>query len=393
MDTELVELAKRLIAVPGYAELPEKETGTASCLYRELCAMGIPARLIRHGDRYNVACEYTCGIPGPVTVLCTHLDTVPPYEMKDPFRGTVRDGKLYGRGAVDVRGILAAMSMVMKRLYREQTELCGTVRFLAVADEESGSYGMRQEMSGGYDADVTIVGEPTDLRLGVAHKGVAWIQIVFPGKTAHGSVPEKGHNAVYDAGRFLSYLTEHLIPELDRNRRHPLLGPATVNVGRIEGGTRPTIVPDNCRVQIDRRLVPGETADSALRELSEAAEKCSRCGEKIRSSLMLGDSENPFPPLDSSGWPETIALLEEAAASVTGVKLPGIGLPFWTDAALAGYYTGKSAFVFGPGNIAQAHSNEEYVEIRQLEQSAEIYYKMALALCRTEKKEGSYAAE
>ena len=139
MNKELVELTKRFIAVPGYSELAEKETKMAETLYKELRSMGLPAQLLDYDGRYNVVCEYEGEQIGPTVVLCTHLDTVPPYEMQNPFEGKVENGRLYGRGAVDVRGILAAMSLVMKRLFEEKTEICGKVRFLAVSDEESGS--------------------------------------------------------------------------------------------------------------------------------------------------------------------------------------------------------------------------------------------------------------
>lgn len=158
--------------------------------------------------------------------------------------------------------------MVMKQLFAEQPKICGSVRFLAVSDEESGSYGMRQELKRGYAADLTIVGEPTDLQIGAAHKGVAWLQVDFRGKAAHGSVPEEGHNAVYDGTRFVHTLIHEVIPELKQNRVHPLLGAASVNVGRMDGGTRPTIVPELCRIQLDRRLVPGRTRPGHGRDQS-----------------------------------------------------------------------------------------------------------------------------
>lgn len=376
MEKELIALAKQLIAVPGYVELPEKETKTAEALYQELCAMNLPAELVNYNGRFNVSCEYQGKRPGPVVVLCTHLDTVPPYEMKDPFRARIEDGKLYGRGAVDVRGILAAMSMVMKKLFAEQPEICGKVRFLAVSDEESGSYGMRQALKHGYDADLTIVGEPTELRIGAAHKGVAWLQIDFKGQAAHGSVPEEGHNAVYDGVRFVNYLLSDTIPELKQHRRHPLLGTASVNVGKMYGGTRPTIVPEFCRIQMDRRLVPGEDAFSALEEIKIAAKKAIGETADFEAGIILGDREHSFPPLDSTPYETVLECMQDVMEEVTGSRAPCIGLPFWTDAALPGYYTGKPAMVIGPGNIAQAHSNNEYVDIRQLEQSARIYYSM-----------------
>lgn len=396
MNKDLIELAKRLIAVPGYAELEEKETKTAQALHQELCGMGLPAELTDHDGRYNVSCEYRGKLPGPAVVLCTHLDTVPPYEMPEAFRGSIEDGKLYGRGAVDVRGTLAAMSMVMKQLFAEQPEICGSVCFLAVSDEESGSYGMRQELKRGYAADLTIVGEPTDLQIGAAHKGVAWLQVDFRGKAAHGSVPEEGHNAVYDGTRFVHTLIHEVIPELKQNRVHPLLGAASVNVGRMDGGTRPTIVPELCRIQLDRRLVPGEDAARAMEEIRAAAHKANRGAADFETEILLGDESRPFPPLDSTPHAEVLQCLEEALAEVTGSRKPCIGLPFWTDAALPAYFTGKPAVVIGPGNIAQAHSNHEYVEIRQLEDSVKVYYAMVTskavrdALNQEVRKEGRH---
>jgi len=377
LEKELIELAKRLIAIPGYAELPEKETKTAEALYQELCAMELQAELVNYNGRFNVSCEYQGKKPGPVIVLCTHLDTVPPYEMKDPFQARIEDGKLYGRGSVDVRGILAAMSIVMKKLFTERPEICGKVRFLAVSDEESGSYGMRQALQHGYDADLTIVGEPTDLRIGAAHKGVAWLQIDFKGQAAHGSVPEEGHNAVYDGACFVNFLLRETIPNIKQHRVHPLLGTASVNVGKMDGGTRPTIVPECCRIQIDRRLVPGENAFLALEEIKAAAQKAVGKTADFKADIILGGSEQPFPPLDSTPYEAVLECVQDVLAGITGIRNPCIGLPFWTDAALPGYYTGKPALVIGPGNIAQAHSNNEYVDIRQLEQAVQVYYSLA----------------
>lgn len=383
LNKELIDLAQKLIAVPGYVELPEKETKVAEVLQKELCAMGVPSRLVDYDGRYNVSCEYVGDMPGPTVVLCTHLDTVPPYEMEDAFKGCVRDGKLYGRGAVDVRDILAAMAMVMKRLFIEKPQICGRIKFLAVCDEESGSYGMRQEIKHGYDADLTIVGEPTNLKLGVAHKGVAWLEVDFAGKSAHGSVPEKGHNAIYDAGLLIEQIQSRLIPQL-QSHVHPILGTASINVGKIQGGTRPTIVPECCSIQIDRRLIPGETAEKALGQIDEILKGLEQThpGMDWRSRVILGDKEAPFPPLDSSGYKELLDDMCAAIRKVTGIRAECIGLPFWTDAALPGAFTDTPAVVFGPGNIEQAHSNDEFVEIKQLEQAAEIYYEMALAVCR-----------
>lgn len=380
VSDDVIELTKRFISIPGYVELPEKETKVAEALYKELCDRGMQARLINHNGRYNVICEYDSGIPGPIIVLCTHLDTVPPYEMENAFCGKILAGRLYGRGAVDVKGILAAMTLVMEKLFQEKPDIFGKVKFLAVSDEESGSYGIRQEFESGFDADVVIVGEPTEFQLGVAHKGVAWIQTEFHGKAAHGSVPEKGHNAIYDANDFINLIKKRLIPELKQNKTHPLLGAATINVGRIDGGTRPTIVPEKCIVQIDRRMVPGETVQDTVDEIRDIIKEAGYATKNVHTRIILGDARHPFPPLDSSSKKNIIDCIRSAVAETTGKETECVGLPFWTDAALAEYYTGKPAFVIGPGNIARAHSNNEYVELEQLEQSVHVYYSIVKAI-------------
>lgn len=386
LNRELIELAKKLIAVPGYSELPEKETEVAKVLYTELVDMGLPAELRDHAGRYNVVCEYDSGIVGPKVVLCTHLDTVPPYEMQDAFVGHIKEGKLYGRGAVDVKDILAVMAFTMKRFFSERPSICGKIQFIAVADEESGSYGMRSEIQHGYDADLTIVGEPTDLQLGIAHKGVTWLEIGFNGKSAHGSVPEKGHNAIYDANKFVWSVQKEIIPKLTKNP-HPILGCASINVGRMDGGTRPTIVPEYCKVQIDRRLIPGETAAQALAELEVLLARMKQEDDAVDyyTKILLGEEKKPFPPLDSTKYEDIIDILRCAIRKVTGNNPECIALPFWTDAALPGYFTKKPAVVIGPGNIEQAHSNNEYVELTQLETAVELYYEMAVSMCTLQK--------
>lgn len=385
MDQELLALAGRLIAVPGYTELPEKETRVAETLCAALQEMGLPAQLRDYDGRYNVACTVQSGRPGPHVVLCTHLDTVPPYEMEEPFHARVKDGRLYGRGAVDVRGTLAAMSVALRRIAQQKHTFLGAVSLLAVSDEESGSFGMRQEVAHGFVGDVTIVGEPTELKLGIAHKGVCWHAVEFFGKSAHGSVPENGHSSILDAVDFIQLIETQLQPKL-RRCAHPLLSHATVNIGKITGGTRPTIVPEHCELQIDRRLVPGESAESTRAEFHALLQmlQSQKLGFNAEQKILLGGADKPFPPLDSSGETELIAHLRRAGIPVLGKELECVGLPFWTDAALAAYGTGKPAFVCGPGSIVQAHANDEYVELRQLEQAAELYYRMALAVCSAE---------
>ena len=383
MSEEVIEITKELIRVPGYSELPEKETEVAKRLLRYFAEAGLPARLLDvGGGRFNLSCVYDTGLAGPKLTLCTHLDTVPPYEMPEPFDPRICGNRLYGRGAVDVRDNLAAMFLVMRRLFRDRPPARGRVEFLAVADEESGSCGMRAALATGYDADLTVVGEPTQLQLGIAHKGVCWMRAAFHGKSAHGSVPEQGHNAIYDANRFLTGIQQVLIPQLE-SRQHPLLGRPSVNVGQITGGTRPTIVPESCEVYLDRRLLPGESAGTALEEL-EGLLRDGFPGDgpyRPDAEVILGGGDRPFPALDSSGSPQVIAMLQHLLEDQFQIHASPCGLPFWTDAALPNFYSGKPAVVIGPGNIKQAHSNDEWVDLDQLRLSEEIYYQIITTMC------------
>lgn len=383
MNDEVLELTKRLISVPGYAELPEKETNVARELFEILRSYELEPELIDVGSgRYNVLCTLDSGKKGPVLTLCTHLDTVPPYKMEGAFAPRVCNGRLYGRGAVDVRGILASMAFAMSRLKRVLPSLRGKIRFLAVADEESGSLGMRHEVRCGEASSLIIVGEPTELNVGVAHKGVCWLQTEFFGKTAHGSVPDKGHSAILDAVLAVQEIYKTMVPAFAQ-RANPLLGVPTVNVGEFCGGTRTTIVPDHARISIDRRLVPGESSETALRELNALFAACAQENPEMRfrTEVVLGGVNAPYPPLDSSGKGRIVDLIVAAVQKAAGHDRKAVPLSFWTDAALPAYFCGTPAFVIGPGNIAQAHANDEYVDIEQLSLSAEVYYQLALAAC------------
>jgi acetylornithine deacetylase/succinyl-diaminopimelate desuccinylase family protein len=381
---ELLEAAQRLIRIPGYIELEKKETEVALCLKDMLTEYGLDARLMSvPGGRYNVYCTYGDGSSGRTLLLCTHLDTVPAYDMKNAFNPCVKNGRLYGRGAVDVKGILAAMGIAMKRLKTEGRKLGGKVIFLGVADEESGSAGMREAVKSGlFIADIAVIGEPSGLKPAIAHKGVMWVEIIFYGKATHGSTPKLGRNAIYYASSFIEKVKKSLIPLLD-SRNHMLLGSGTINIGTINGGTRPTIVPDLCTLRFDRRLIPQESISGVLDEIRTILQELSAENDSFTYDInvLLGDIDHPFPVLDTDEKNPSVAVLKESISNVSGSDTETIGLPFWTDAALFQHVTGKPAIVLGPGNIEQAHSNDEYVEIEALLKASEIYYRMAVDYC------------
>jgi acetylornithine deacetylase/succinyl-diaminopimelate desuccinylase-like protein len=219
------------------------------------------------------------------------------------------------------------------------------------------------------------------MRIGTAHKGVAWYEAVFDGVSVHGSVPDQGINAIYRASQWIEYIQKYYIPEL-RTRIDPLLGSATLNIGTIEGGTRPVIVPNLCTVRFERRLIPGETAESALVELQRTLMDVQLVYPDFRGNIRIMNNFHGVPhgPLYTNPSSLILSVLKEAYEAQFHQQAELVGLQFWTDGALLNL-SGASVVVCGPGNIEQAHSDHEYIEREQLYHAFQIYVRAAYALC------------
>jgi acetylornithine deacetylase/succinyl-diaminopimelate desuccinylase len=370
---DVVAEAARLIAVEGHQDHPGEERAVAGHVAGRLRDCGADVELQPVGDgRANVVARVRGDRPGPVLMLNAHLDTVPPYDMPDALTPRVADGRLWGRGAADMKGALAAMIAVAGRLAAPGVTFAGDLLLTAVAGEENGSPGTRALVEAGVRADFAVVGEPTMLRVGRAHKGAMWAEAAFRGVATHGSVPQNGVNAVYHAARFITAVERDLVPALDR-RRHPLLGPATVNVGVVAGGDRPPMVPASCVVRLDRRWLPGERHDEVLAELADVVAGLRRADPRVDATVteMPGTATFVHAPLDCPADDPYLRLLCAAAADPEPV-----GLQFWTDAALLAA-AGIPAAVCGPGDIAQAHSLAEWVAVDQLHDAVRVYFAMA----------------
>src|SRR5437867_6628161 len=199
-------------------------------------------------------------------LLAPHMDTVGG-ESSEIFDPREKDGRLHGRGACDTKGSVAAMLTALIELAGSPQRPGHTeIVFAGLVDEENGQCGSRALVAKGFRADLAIVGEPTRLQVVTAHKGDLWLQLETRGKAAHGSRPDLGRNAVHEMARIVDLL-ETTYAALLRKRRHALLGNPTVSVGVIAGGSQPNIVPDQCRISIDRRTIPGETEAGVRREI------------------------------------------------------------------------------------------------------------------------------
>jgi len=288
-------------------------------------------------------------------LFAPHFDTV--NGTDEQFVPRKSGGRLYGRGACDTKGSVAAMASALFELARRGHRPTETeIIFVGLVDEEDRQTGSRALAASGFKADLAIVGEPTSLRVVTAHKGSLWLRFETRGKSAHGSRPELGRNAVHEMSKIVNLLETDYAESL-RQRRHPLLGYATVSVGVIAGGTQPNIVPDQCSILVDRRTLPGETEASVMREIHQLLSREDLHAFSAHNKLDRCD------PLETNPRLPVVAQLLESA----GQREPA-GVHYFSDAAvLAG--GGIPSVVFGPGDIAQAHTSNEWVSLAELEKA------------------------
>ena len=322
-------------------------------------------------QRENIV-AYLEGTGERMYVWEAHQDTVPTDNMSiDPFGARVENGKLYGRGACDIKGGMAAMLGAFARLAREKPRGAAPITMACTVDEEFTFLGV-QRLVKGLKADGAVVAEPTQLQIVKAHKGVVRWSVVATGRSCHSSSPEKGINAIYRMGRLLGAI-EQFADEMRQSRQDPLLGPPTLSVGRIEGGTSVNTVPDRCRIEVDRRVIPGEDPMAASGEL----DKFLRERARIEFPYEIEPTWLAAPALSPEGSADLIARLGGAIKAVEGSFAVG-AVPYGTDAAPIAN-AGIPAVVFGPGDIAQAHTCDEWVALEQIDRASEILYRFATA--------------
>lgn len=288
-------------------------------------------------------------------LLAPHLDTVNAEPRQLVPRSS--NGRLYGRGACDTKGSVAAMITALCEVAREGRRPRETeILFAGLVDEEDNQGGSRALAASGFKADLAIVGEPTRLAVVTAHKGSLWLKFETRGKSAHGARPELGRNAVHEMSRIVDLLQTDYAAAL-RRRRHPLLGRPTISVGVITGGTQPNIVPDHCTILVDRRTLPGETEASVRREIQALFR---------RRRLKAGCADNKLAPCNPLETSPNLPLVARLLSSL-GQREPA-GVDYFSDAAVLAE-GGIPSVVFGPGDIAQAHTVDEWIELAELEQA------------------------
>jgi acetylornithine deacetylase len=326
--------------------------------------------------RSNVIAILRGSSGGRSLMLNGHMDTVGTDRMTiDPFAPVEENGRLHGRGACDMKGALAAMIGSAKCLVDSGSRLRGDLVLAFVIDEECMSVGTRKLVQE-YKADAAIVGEPTGMKVAIAHKGFVWIEVETKGKAAHGSIPEKGVDAIADTAKIISGL-EGFQQRLAA-RTHPILGTPKVHSSTIEGGTDWSIIPDRCILRLERRTLPGESTSSVMREIREILDMIKLKNPEFNA---VARSLYDVPPLETASGEAIVDLLRRAVSDVSGEQQTPIGVPYWTDGAVLSHSAAIPTCIFGPGDIGVAHSADEYVNLRDVLNSAEVYRRVSERFC------------
>jgi acetylornithine deacetylase/succinyl-diaminopimelate desuccinylase-like protein len=364
--TNVVELLQDLVTIPsvnpqgnpGTEHVGEQAMGEYVADFLRALGAEVTLDLVEPG-RPNVIASFTPDRPTAHLAFAPHLDTVSVAGMTvPPFDPLIRDGKLFGRGSSDTKGPMAAALWAVREWAQSPARARSRIKwsFLALMGEEAGNDGAHVMVKSGFSSDLTLVLEPTSLGVVTAHKGALWLEVTTVGVACHGSTPDKGRNAIYAMRRVIEIIEEKIIPGLNQ-KAHAKLGPTTVNVGTISGGSKINIVPDACCIEVDCRVVPGVEPEK-LRQQFETELRAVVPDVAVRLQRFS-------PPLDTD---ESLPWIQRLGKEARGFTTA----PWFSDASvLSGPHC--PAVCVGPGSIAQAHTKDEFILLRDLKDGAEFF--------------------
>ncbi|MFN3649716.1 MAG: M20 family metallopeptidase [Armatimonadota bacterium] len=317
----------------------------------------------------------------PGLLFSGHVDVVPPGNVPwtvEPFGGEIRDGRLYGRGSCDMKGGVAALVVAAAALARSGQALRGDLVVAVTADEERNCLGAdaliegETELLSGLGA--ALVAEPTSLSLFIAEKGALWVEVTLLGKTAHGSMPHLGANAIAGMADFLTRWEREFRTD---EPSHPLLGTPTLTVGVIQGGVKANVVPDRCTAELDMRTVPPQSHPEIFGRVRGVLDQVCAARPGLRyEARMLSDR----PPVSCPADSELARALASAVTEVAGIDPSPKGVPYCTEACVWVPHLGVAAVICGPGDPGMAHQPDEHVSTEELENAARVYLRTAESL-------------
>lgn len=377
--TYLQEMARALVRIdsvnPSVSSGGAGEGEIAAFVAQEMAQLGLEVRRYEpEPGRFTVLGRLPGRGSGRSLMWNAHMDTVGVAGMPQPFSARIENGRLYGRGAYDMKGSLAAQLAAVRALRQAGIVLAGDLFVAAVADEEYASIGT-QDLLRHVRPDGAIVTEPTSLQPCVAHKGFVWPEITTIGRAAHGSRPRLGIDANMHMGRVLSEL-EKLGQELQARPGHPLVGPPSLHAALLAGGTDFSTYAAKCTLRVERRTIPGETAAAVEGEIQAILDRLAANDPRFHARLELLLARDPFEAQPGSAIAPAV---ERAAAAVLGAAPPRIGESFWMDSAFLGA-AGVDTVIIGPSGEG-AHAIEEWVDLDSLARLASVLAGSTIAYC------------
>lgn len=380
--TNLIEKLKTLIKIPSTTPpIHVRPVVDALIRFAEDAHAQVETQEVQP-DKHNCILTFDFG-PGKTLVFNTHMDVNNPSGQAwsfDPFVPFVEGDRMYGLGASDAKGSLAAMLEAIEKALASPQGISGKLILTAVMGEEAGGLGSLYLCNAGLQADGAVVGEPTELELCTTHKGTYMRKVSFRGKAVHSARSRMGVNAINHAVLFCEKYMQ-LQEELLCNR-HPILGCADASVTLISGGTRQNTIPENCWVMIDRRLLPGETHQKADQELeailSELQKEIPDCNVKVETVVATVPSETAYSE-------RIVQCAQTAIATTTGKLVQPTGFCGGCDMSKLVNISHIPTVIFGPGSMQNAHAPNEFVEICQLEAAGRIYEQIIREFLREHK--------
>ncbi len=370
-EKEVIRVCRELVRIRS-VNPPGDEISIAEFVASTLRDAGLEIEFIKHSQtRASVLARLKGSEKLPGLLFNGHLDTVPVGVEKwihDPFRAEISDGKLWGRGASDMKGGLAAMMVCAKRLAEINLSMKGDLIIAATAGEETDSLGaieiasrLKQDSIG-----AILISEPSNNRLVLAEKGALWLEVTTRGKTAHGSMPEHGRNAVMMMMRFIKEFLKLKIPFT----KHHLLGGFSSSINTIFGGVKTNVVPDRCSITVDMRTLPGQDHQAILKRIRLLIKEIALKVPDFKASVKV---INDRAPLETSTDESVVRKFSDVLFEINGRRPIPLGVNYYTDASVFAPALGVPMIICGPGDPKLAHQPNEYIEISKLIDAVKIY--------------------
>ncbi|MHA1258905.1 MAG: M20 family metallopeptidase [Candidatus Heimdallarchaeaceae archaeon] len=366
-EEDVIPILKKLIAIKT-ENPPGKTIEAVRYLSNLFTEAGIRNRIQEYdNEKANLIVEY--GEEEKTIILTGHLDTVPAGDENrwefPPFSGEEKEGRIYGRGATDMKGAVAAFVAILLKLKENNIKLNRKIIFLGTSDEEIGMDGAVEVRKTGImkGCEFILIGEPTELQLGIAEKGTLWFKVIVEGKSAHGSTPELGVSAIEAAAKLIFQL-KNAVPDFE----HKILGKSTINIGKIKGGTLINVVPEYCEFECDLRLVADNLREETKEKIAEILKRFN-AEEKAKAHIEMIHEITAIELKEKTSFFKTLV---EKVNQLGKEKI--IGLNYGTDGAMLVPEFDTPFVIFGPGKLNQLHVTNEYTEKEEVIKYSNLVY-------------------